>query len=63
MGSKKKQTGALIDSNLYRRIKSLSVLHQRRVGDLIDDAISAYLAREPSETKEGNLTKRERTDG
>lgn len=47
MGAKKKQTGALIDADLYRRLKSLAVLRQRRVGDLIDDAIRAYLAKAP----------------
>jgi hypothetical protein len=39
------------------------VLRQRRVGDLIDDAISAYLVRELSGTEEEVLANREGADG
>ena len=41
----RKQTGALIDTALYRRMKSLAVLQDRRVGELIDEALRDYLAR------------------
>jgi hypothetical protein len=50
MDSRKKQTGAMIDGGLYRQVKSLAVLRQRRVGDLIDDAIRAFLAGEMAAT-------------
>ncbi len=42
---KKMQIGSLIDIVQYRQAKALASLQGRRVGDVIEDALRAYLKR------------------
>jgi len=41
----RKQVGTQINTDLYRRLRALAILQNRRVGALIDDAIKDYLAK------------------
>lgn len=53
MQTEKKQTGALIDVDLYQRARAQALLERRRVGELISDAIRDYLekrAKQPRAT-------------
>jgi hypothetical protein len=56
--SKRKQVGTQLDADLYRQIKSLAVLRGRMVGELIDDAIRAYLEKQdvPAFTRKKSRT-------
>jgi len=40
----RKQTGAKIDSELYRMVKALAIIQNRPIGEVIDDALREYLA-------------------
>ena len=40
---KKMQIGSLIDIAIYRQAKVVASIQGRRVGDVIDDALKAYL--------------------
>ena len=42
----RKQTGAKISTVLYLQLRALALLQGRQVGELIDDAIVDYLAKE-----------------
>ncbi len=41
----KKQIGSLIDVDLYRQAKALASMQGKRAGDVIEDALRAYLKR------------------
>jgi|WetSurSiteA1Bulk_404760.scaffolds.fasta_scaffold677243_1 hypothetical protein len=42
----RQQVGTRIDPDLYREVKALAILQRRTAGEIIDDAILAYLAKE-----------------
>ncbi len=44
MKAEKKQTGALISIDLYQRARAQALLEGRTVGEVIDDALLAYLS-------------------
>lgn len=39
-----KQVGAVLDKVLYMQVKAQAVLENRKIGEVIDDAIRAYLS-------------------
>ena len=41
--SDRKQIGSLIDESIYRQAKAQAALENRPVGEIIDDALRAYL--------------------
>jgi predicted DNA-binding protein len=43
MAVEKKQTGARIPPELYRRLKVLAAQHDRRIGELVQEAIEDLL--------------------
>lgn len=42
----RKQPGLLVDVKLYARMKALAALRGLRIGDVVDDAMKQYLARQ-----------------
>ena len=43
MAEEPKQTGAKLNPETYRRVRALALLQGRTVGELIDEACTAYL--------------------
>jgi hypothetical protein len=44
----KRQIGAMLDAELYKQAKAAAILQGRKVGEVIDDAIRAYLEAQAS---------------
>ncbi len=51
MSEERKQVGTKLDAGLYRQIRALAILQGKEAGQLIDDAIRAYLAAQMAQPK------------